>query len=139
MRRFTAWIREGITHPRPGIFLKALAVVAVFGALSHVSSIMGLLGGPWAAKPLQVRIADLLLLATNLVLAWGLWRRKFWAAIAWMAVVLLFQAVPILLFADAFAVGLRARIRLYSLLATDLVLLGILFALLPRKKTGTLQ
>ena len=134
---FTKWIREGIKHPRPAIYLKVISVFMVLGALSHLASILSVAGRPWAAKPLHFQIADLVLLTTNLVLAWGLWRRRLWAVIGWIAAAVFFQAIPILLFTESFAAGPRERTILYTMLATNAILLGVFFALLPRKKGGT--
>jgi len=127
-------VREGIAHPRVAIYLKVVAVFSLLGALSHLGSILGVIGGSWVDKPLHFRIADLLLLTAALALAWGLWRTRFWGVVAWVAVVVLLQAVPILLFTEFFAPGPRERTTLYGLLATNAVLLGAFLLLLPRKK-----
>jgi hypothetical protein len=79
------WIREGIARPRAAIYMKVLAVFMLLGALSHLGNIMGVTGVPWGSKPWQLRSADLLLLAVNLVLAWGMWRTKFWSVVGWVA------------------------------------------------------
>ena len=131
---FANWIREGIAHPRVAIYLKVIAVFIFLGAFSHLASILGFIGGSWVDKPLRIRIADLLLLTTDLVLPWGLWRTRFWAVVAWVAAVVLLQAVPFLLFTEFFAPGPRERTTLYGLLATNAVLLGAFLLLLPRKK-----
>jgi hypothetical protein len=71
--KIAKWVREGMVHPRPAIYLKVVAVFALLGALSHLGSIMGMRGS-WVDKPLQFLIGDPLLLLVDLVLAWGLWR-----------------------------------------------------------------
>ena len=91
--KFVNWIREGITHPRVAIYLKIVAILMLLSALSHLGSIIGIIGGTWVVKPWQFRVADLLLLPTCLVLAWGLWKTMFWAVVFWLAVVILFQAI----------------------------------------------
>ena len=133
--KITKWVREGMVHPRPAIYLKVVAVFALLGALSHLGSIMGMRGS-WVEKPLQFLIGDPLLLLANLVIAWGLWRTRFWAVVVWVAAVVLLQAVPFLLFTELFAPGPRERTTLYSLVAVDFVLLGVFFLLLPRKKAS---
>ena len=131
--KIAKWVREGMVHPRPAIYLKVVAVFALLGALSHLGSIMGMRGS-WVEKPLQFLIGDPLLLLANLVIAWGLWRTRFWAVVVWVAVVVLLQAVPFLLFTELFAPGPRERATVYSVLTIDVLLLGVFFLLLPRKK-----
>jgi len=58
---FTKWIREGIKHPRPAIYLKVISVLMLLGALSRLASILSIVGGPWSWRPLQVRVADVVL------------------------------------------------------------------------------
>ena len=99
---FVKWIQDGITHPRLVIYLKGVAILMLLSAFSHLGSIMGIIGGSWVAKPWLFRLADLLLLPISLVLAWGLWRTMFWAVVAWLAAVVLFQAIPFLFFGEFF-------------------------------------
>ena len=132
---FTKWVREGLAYPRAAIYLKVVAVVSLLGALSHLGSIIGIRGS-WVDKPLQFHIGDPLLFLVDLVMAWGLWRTRFWAVVAWVAAVVFLQAVPFLLFTELFAPGPRERTTLYSLVAIDVVLLGVFFLLLPRKKAS---
>ena len=92
---FVKWIQEGIAHPRLIIYLKGVAILMLLSALSHLGSIVGIIGGTWMAKPWLFRVADLLLLPVNLVLAWGLWRTMFWAVVTWLAAAVL-HSVPAL-------------------------------------------
>ena len=131
---FVKWIRNGIAHPRVAIYLKVVAVLMLLSALSHFGSIIGIIGGSWVAKPWLFRIADLLLLPISLVMAWGLWRTMFWAVVAWLVVVVLFQAVPFLLFGEFFASGPSERTMHYGQVGFHAIMLGILLVLLPRKK-----
>jgi len=131
---FVKWVRDGIAHPRVAIYLKVVAVLMLLSALSHLGSIMGIMGGSWVAKPWLFRIADLLLLPISLVLAWGLWRTMFWAVVAWLAAVVLFQAVPFLLFGKFFASGPSEQMMHYGQVGFHVIMLGILLVLLPRKK-----
>jgi len=131
---FVKWIQEGIAHPRVAIYLKVVAILMLLSALSHLGSIMGIIGGSWMAKPWLFRLADLLLLPISLVLAWGLWRTMFWAVVAWLAAVVLFQAVPFLLFGKFFASGPSEQMMHYGQVGFHVIMLGILLVLLPRKK-----
>jgi len=135
MMDFVEWVREGMAHPRAAIYLKVVAVVSLLGALSHLGSIMGIRGS-WVDKPLQFLIGDPLLLLVDLVIAWGLWRTRFWVVVVWVAAVVFLQAVPFLLFTELFAPGPRERATVYSVLTIDVVLLGVFFLLLPRKKAS---
>ena len=129
-------IRDGIAQPRVAIYLKVMAVFMLLGALSHLGSILSISGTSWAAKPLHFRAGDLILLPVDLALAWGLWRAKFWAVVGWVAVVLLLQFIPFLLFTEHFATNAHERMMLYGQLVTHAALLGVFGVLLPRRKAS---
>ncbi len=129
-----SWTREGIAQRRAAIYMKVMAVFFCLSALSHLASITGLVGEPWANKPWYFRTADLLLLLVPPVVAWGLWRTRFWGVSGWLAVVVLLQAVPMLLLIQFTAPDQRLRETWYAMLATHAVLLGVFFALLRHKK-----
>jgi hypothetical protein len=131
---FVKWIRDGIASPRVVIYLRIVAILMLLSAFSHLGSIMGIIGGSWAAKPWLFRVADLLLLPISLVLAWGLWRAMFWAVVAWLAAVVLFQAIPFLLFGEFFASDPSEQTMHYGQVVFHAIMLGILLLLLPRKK-----
>jgi hypothetical protein len=131
---FVKWVRDGITHPRVAIYLKVVAILMLLSALSHLGSIMGIIGGSWVAKPWLFRLADLLLLPISLVLAWGLWSTMFWAVVAWLVAVVLFQAIPFLLFGEFFASDPSELTMHYGQVVFHAIMLGILLLLLPRKK-----
>jgi hypothetical protein len=131
---FVKWVRDGIAHPRVAIYLKVVAILMLLSASSHLGSIMGIIGGSWLAKPWLFRLADLLLLPINLVLAWGLWRTMFWAVVAWLVAVVLFQAVPFLLFGKFFASDPSELTMHYGQVVFHAIMLGIILLLLPRKK-----
>jgi hypothetical protein len=131
---FVNWVRDGIGRPRVAVYLKVVAVLMLLGALSHLGSILSLTGTSWSARPLRFQVVDLVLLPINLVVAWGLWRTRFWAVVGWVAVVLLLQVIPILLFSEFFATSPRERTMLYGLLATHAVSLGIFSVLLLGRK-----
>jgi len=130
------WVREGITLPRVAIYLKVTAVFFWLGAVSHLNSVMGLVGGPWMSKPWYFRTADLVLLPANLVIGWGLWRTRFWGVVGWVAAVVLLQAVPMLLSMRYATPDLRLRVTWYCMLATHAVMLGVFLLLLPRKRAA---
>ena len=85
---FVKWVREGISHPRVAIYLKVVAILMLLSALSHLGSILGIIGGPWVSKSWLFQVADLLLLPISLVMAWGLWKTMFWAtSTRWSAII----------------------------------------------------
>jgi hypothetical protein len=131
---FVKWVREGITHPRVAVYLKVVAILMFLSALSHLGSIMGIIGGSWLAKPLLFRLADLMLLPISLVLTWGLWRTKFWGVVSWVAAIILFQAVPFLFFGKFFASDPNEQTMHYGQVVFHAIMLVILLLLLPRKK-----
>jgi hypothetical protein len=132
--KFVKWVRYGIVSPRVAIYLKVVAVLMLLSALSHFGSIIGIIGGSWVTKPWLFQIADLILLPICLVLAWGLWKTRFWAVVAWLAVVVLFQAIPFLFFGEFFASGPNEKIMHYGQVGFHVILLLLLLILLPRKK-----
>jgi len=132
--RFAKWVRDGIEHPWLAIYLKILAVFLLMGALVHLGSIMSITGTSWTDRPLQFRVADMVMLPCNLAIAWGLWRTRFWAVVGWVAALLFLQFIPFLLFTEIFATNPQERTTLYSLLAVDATLLGVFFVLLLSKK-----
>jgi hypothetical protein len=131
---FVKWVRDGIAHPRVAIYLKVVAILMLLSALSHLGSIVGIIGGTWMAKPWLFRVADLLLLPVNLVLAWGLWRTMFWAVVTWLAAAVLLQAIPFLLFGEFFASSPSEQTMHYGQVGFHAIMFGILLLLLPRKK-----
>lgn len=133
---FVKWVRDGIAHPRVAIYLKVIAVLMLLSALSHLGSIIGIVGGSWMVKPWLFRIADMLLLPITLILAWGLWRTTFWAVVAWLVTVVLFQAVPFLFFGKFFASDPGEQTMHYGQVVFHAILLLIFLVLLPRKKVS---
>ena len=133
---FVKWVQDGIVQRRVAIYLKIVAVLMLLSALTHLGSIMGFVGGSWVAKPWLFRAADLVLLPICLVLAWGLWKTRFWAVILGLATVLLFQAIPFLFFGEHFASNAEEQTMHYGQVVFHFILLGLLLILLPRKKTS---
>jgi len=131
-------VQAAIRTRRVAIFLRVLSVFCLLGALTHLGSILSLVGPAWPSKPILFRIADSVMLPTNLVLAWGLWRNRAWAVFVWLAAILLLQVIPILflLVTDAFATDPVQRRAFYGLLATNATLVVLFLLLLPRKKRG---
>jgi len=123
-----------MTLPRVAIYLKVVAFFVFLAVFSHLASILGLVGGPWAAKPWYFRVADVVLLFANLVVAWGLWRTRVWGVVAWVVAVVFLQAIPMLLLLWLTAPDPRLRATWYSMLTIHAVLLGAFLLLLPRSK-----
>jgi len=122
--------QQAIKTRRVAVFLKVLSVLLLLGAASHLGSILGIGGTPWLARPLVFRVADTIMLPLNIIMAWGLWKAKLWAVLAWLVCILLFQFVPFLFFADHFASSPMEKRTLYGLLATHASLVTVLFLLL---------
>ena len=128
------WIQDGIAHRRVAIYLKIIAILMLLSALTHLGSIMGIIGGTWMDKPLLFRVADMLLLPIGLVLAWGLWKPRFWAVVVWFAVVVLFQVIPFLFFGKFFASSAEEQTMHYGQVGSHAITFVIFFVLLPRTK-----
>jgi len=118
------------------IYLKVIAVLFFSAAFSHLASIMGLIDGPWVNKPWYFRTADPVLLLADLVIAWGLWRLRFWAVVGWLAAVVFLQAIPMLLLIQFSAPDPRQQVTWYYMLATHAVTLGVFLLLLRGRKNG---
>jgi hypothetical protein len=128
-------VQWAVRTRRVGIFLRVLSVFCLLGAFSHLGGILGLVGPPLQTKPLLFHIGDSVLLPTNLVLAWGLWKKRPWAVFAWLAAIVLLQAIPIfiLLVTKAFATDPTQQRAFYSILATHAALVAIFLFLLPKR------
>ena len=131
---FVKWIQDGIAHRRVAIYLKIIAILMLLSALTHLGSIMGIIGGSWMDKPLLFRVADMLLLPIGLVLAWGLWKSMFWAVVVWFATVVLFQVIPFLFFGEFFAFSAEEQTMHYGQVGFHAITFVIFFVLLPRMK-----
>jgi hypothetical protein len=131
---FVKWIQDGIVHRRVAIYLKVIAILMFLSALTHLSSIMGIIGGSWMDKPVPFRIADLLLLPIGLILTWGLWKSKFWSVIVWFTAVVFFQVIPFLFFGEVFASNAEEQTMLYGQVGFHAITFVIFFVLLPRVK-----
>jgi len=129
-------IRKSIGDRWTGVFLRILAVLLFMGAGSHLASISGAYGVPWISRPIQFQIADPVLLLFDLVVGLGLWRKRFWAVIAWISGVILLQFIPILFFWDAFATDAVQRRSLQGLLVSNALFLGVFAVLVLRKRKG---
>ena len=60
--------------------------------------------------------------------------RAFWAVVAWLVTVVLFQAIPFLFFGKFFASDPSEQTMHYGQVVFHAIMLGILLLLLPRKK-----
>lgn len=128
------WLRDAVRRYWAGIFLRALALVLVYGALLHVGNIFGWGGTSWLDTPRHWRLLDVALLVFDLIVAGGLWLRRPWAVIAFVIGVVALQIVPYTLFPDAFSATPEQRKALGGLVITWLVLVGVLISLLLARK-----
>ncbi len=130
-------LRWAVRTRRVGIFLRVLSVFCLLAALSHIGGIFGLVGPPLQNKPLLFHIGDTILLPTNLVLAWGLWKKKPWAVLLWLGAIVFLQVIPIvvLLVTGAFATDPTQLRAFYSILATHFTLVTLFLLLLPKKNS----
>ena len=134
MRTWVERVHQGVGTRRVVIFLRVLSVFCLLGALTHLGGLFGQVGPPLSSKPLLFTIGDSVLLPTNLVLAWGLWRKRPWAVFAWLAAIVFLQVIPIviLLVMDAFGTDPVQERAFYGMLATHAMLVAIFLILLPR-------
>ncbi|MDJ0589060.1 MAG: hypothetical protein QNJ72_03565 [Pleurocapsa sp. MO_226.B13] len=117
-----------------GIYLRFLALVLLFGAIVHVSNIAGLSGVSWQQTPMLWRVMDLLLLGFDLIVAYGLWRKLAWSAIAFTVGIVALQIIPYTLFRTYFILKPEDGNLLNQMVIFELLLLGILGILLSIEK-----
>ena len=113
-----------------GIYLRFLALVLLFGAAVHLSNIAGFSGTPWQQTPMLWRVMDLLLLGFDLIVAYGLWHKLAWSAIAFTVGIVALQIIPYTLFRTYFILKPEDSSLLNQMVIFELLLLGILGILL---------
>lgn len=129
-----AWVRDALRRKWTGLMVRALAVALVYGALVHLGNIAGLSGRPWAENPLSWRVLDVTLLVFNVIVGFGLWRKRAWAVAAFVGGIVLLQIAPFTLFPSAFATTPEQADLIRGLVVTWLVLLAALLALIGYRK-----
>ena len=122
--------RQSLSSRWTGIYLKFLASVLGYGATVHVGSKLGLGGRAWSEIPFHYRLMDVVLLVFNVVTGVGLWNKKPWAALAFVAGLVLFQIVPYTVFREHFIQSAEDAATLNGLIGTELILLAILGVLI---------
>ena len=122
-------LAEALAQPWTGIYVRVVACVLVYGALMHVSNMLGLSGTPWQEQPALWRVMDVVLLVFNVVTAVGLWLRQPWAVVCLVAGLVLLQFVPYTIFREHFVRVPADAATLNGLLGTEALLLAILVAL----------
>jgi len=127
-------IRKGLEDRWIVVYLRILAVFLFAGGLAHLGSILGVGGVQWMTRPLYVRVADPLLLAFNVGVGWGLWQRRYWAVVGWIAGIFLLQLIPFTLFISFFEASAVQRQTFLGLLAVHTLTLGIFLVLLFRRR-----
>ena len=116
------------------IYVRVLAVALACGASVHLANMLGLSGAPWSHSPLLWRALDVVLIVFNLVVGAGLWFRRPWAVIAFVAGMIAFQLVPYSLFRAQFVLTPAHGQALNALLATELLMIAILVTLIGLRK-----
>ncbi|MEO0801613.1 MAG: hypothetical protein AAFY57_04990 [Cyanobacteria bacterium J06642_2] len=127
-------LSAAVIRPWTGVYLRVLALVLGYGALAHVSNMLGWTGEPWWQTPWHWRVMDVVLLAFNAIAAWGLWLKSPWAVVWTVMGIILLQFVPYTLFRAAFVRTPEDIQTLNGLLGTEGLLLVVLFLLIGLKK-----
>ena len=109
-------------------------MLLLYGASVHVGNMLGLSGRPWSETPPLWRLMDVVLLLFNLIAAPGLWLRKPWAVCFLAAGFILLQIVPYTFFRPLFVEGPDDAQMLSGLVATEVLLLAGLLALILAKR-----
>lgn len=129
-----AVLNEALSNTWTGVYVRALAVILLYGAAMHVGNMLGLTGRPWIETPLLHRVMDVVLLSFNIVVAAGLWLRKPWGVVAFVVGILLLQIVPYTLFRSHFIQAPEDVKALNGLVVTEILLLALLITTILLKK-----
>lgn len=126
-------LRQTIEHFWMAIYLRILALIIAYGALVHVTNLMGWGEMPWSEMPLTWRVGDLVYGLLDIVTAIGLWQRTAWGVLCFLGAIAS-QFLIYTVFIDYFAFTSEQRQTIYGLLGTELILLLVFFILFFSKK-----
>ncbi len=115
------------------IYLRILAIIIAYGALVHLSNLMGFGEMPWGEMPITWKVGDIAYGLLDTVTAIGLWQKTVWGIFCFLTAIAS-QFLIYTVFIDYFAFTVEQRQTIYGLLATELILLLIFFLLLVTKK-----
>ncbi len=126
-------LKQVTEHSWMAIYLRILAIIMAYGALVHLSNLMGFGEMPWGEMPLTWRIGDIAYGLLDTVTAIGLWKRSVWGVFCFLTAIAS-QFLIYTVFIDYLAFTVEQRQTIYGLLGTELILLLIFFLLLVTKK-----
>ncbi len=126
-------LKQVTEHSWMAIYLRILAIIMAYGALVHLSNLMGFGEMPWGEMPLTWRIGDIAYGLLDTVTAIALWKRSVWGVFCFLTAIAS-QFLIYTVFIDYFAFTVEQRQTIYGLLGTELILLLIFFLLLVTKK-----
>ena len=126
-------LRQVAKNSWMGIYLRILAIIIAYGALVHLTNLMGWGEMPWSEMPLTWRGGDIVYGLLDTVTAIGLWQRKAWGIICFFSAIAS-QFLIYTVFVDYFAFTDEQRQTIYGLLGTELILLSVFLVLFLLKK-----
>ena len=115
------------------IYLRILALAMAYGALVHVTNILGFGEMPWQETPITWRVGDVFYGLLDTITAIGLWQRTTWGIICFLSAIAS-QFLIYTVFIDYFAFSIEQRQTIYGLLGTEAFLILILIGLFIARK-----
>ncbi|MBE9046531.1 hypothetical protein IQ255_19310 [Pleurocapsales cyanobacterium LEGE 10410] len=116
-----------------GIYLKILAMMIAYGALVHLSNLLGFGEMPWQEMPLTWKVGDIVYGILDTLTAMGLWQKTVWGIFGFLGAIAS-QLIIYTVFIDYFAFTSEQHQTIYGLIGTELILLLIFFVLFVTKK-----
>ena len=116
-----------------GIYLRILAIIIAYGALVHLTNLIGLGEMLWSEMPLTWRVGDIAYGLLDTVTAIGLWQRTAWGIICFLTAIAS-QFLIYTVFIDYFVFTDEQRQTISGLLGTEIILLLVFLVLFFLKK-----
>ena len=116
-----------------GIYLRILALAIAYGALVHLTNILGFGEMPWSEMPITWRVGDVVYGLVDTITVIGLWQRTAWGVICFLSAIAS-QFLIYTIFIDYLAFTIQQRQTIYGLLGTEAILILVLVVLFIAQK-----
>ena len=127
------FLNEIAGRPWMSIYLKIIAVILAFGAVTHIGNMLGFGEKPFAQFPIAWKIGDVYFTILNVVAIIGLWKKAGWGVFAFL-IAMASQFLIYTIFIDYFAFTDEHRRAIRGLLITEGIMVGIFILLVLIKK-----
>ena len=127
------FLNEIAVRPWMSIYLKIIAVILAFGAISHIRNMLGYGEKPFAQFPTAWKIGDVYFTILNVVAVIGLWKKAGWGILAFL-IAMFSQFIIYTIFIKYFAFTDEHRKAIRGLLITEAIMVGIFVILILMKR-----